>query len=104
MIHPDIQSRMADLVRLCIEHQVIRLHVFGSGATGEFDSGGSDLDFLVEFRPLDPERHTEAYFGLLGELGELFSCDIDLVEMAGVRNRFVRESIEKHKVELYAAA
>ena len=61
---------------LCRRHQVCVLEVFGSAATGEFDPGQSDLDFLVDFLPLEPGHRAKAYFGLWFGLEDLFSARV----------------------------
>ena len=56
-------------------------------ATGKFEQGRSDLDFLVEFQPLTPVEHADAYFGLLLALEDMFRHPIDLVEEGASRTR-----------------
>jgi len=60
-----IEDNYESLKNLCEQYRVQRLEVFGSALTGEgFDSESSDLDFLVEFLPLQPGEHADCYFGL----------------------------------------
>lgn len=88
---------------LCREHRVRRLEVFGSAADGTFDPERSDLDFLVEYFPLAPGEHYEAYFGLLEDLQGLFGRKVDLVEAGAMRNPyFIRRVNESCKL-VYAA-
>ena len=47
-----ISERAAELEKLCVQHHVQRLDLFGSAVTGDHRQGASDLDFLVEFQPL----------------------------------------------------
>jgi predicted nucleotidyltransferase len=99
-----IEEHREDLRRLCGQFSVSQLDVFGSAAVGErFDPASSDLDFLVEFRPMDPVHHARAYFGLLRALGELFGREVDLVEVKAVTNPYLLESIEKGRRRIYAA-
>lgn len=104
MVHPLVQARRDDLERLCAEHHVRRLAVFGSATTSGFDRDRSDLDFLVEFEALEPEQHADAYFGLLNSLEALFDRSVDLVEPEGVRNPYVQAAIDRTQVQIYAAA
>jgi uncharacterized protein len=46
-----IEDHLEEIVALCREYGVARLEVFGSAATGAFDPGRSDVDFLVEYAP-----------------------------------------------------
>jgi len=84
---------------LCRKHHVRRLDVFGSSADGTFDPARSDLDFLVEYFPLSPAEHYEAYSGLWEDLQALFARNIDLVEAKGLRNPyFIRAVSESRKL------
>ena len=47
-----VSERAANLEHLCLRYNVERLAPFGSTASGSRGKGASDLDFLVEFRPL----------------------------------------------------
>ena len=100
----DIALRREELQELCRRFHVRRLDVFGSAARSEgFDPARSDLDFLVEFEPLQPGAYVDAYFGLKEGLEELFGRPADLVSAASIRNRYFRASVERTKAPLYAA-
>ena len=99
-----IEENYESLKRLCKQYRVKRFEVFGSALTGEgFDPENSDLDFLVEFLPLQPGEHADAYFGLLEALQDLFRRSIDLVETKAIRNPYFLESINQNRKEIYAA-
>ncbi len=99
-----IEENYESLKRLCKQYRVKRFEVFGSALTGEgFDPENSDLDFLVEFLPLQPGEHADAYFGLLEALQDLFCRSIDLVETKAIRNPYFLESINQNRKEIYAA-
>ena len=75
-----IEDNYESLKRFCEQYRVQRLELFGSALTGDgFDSEKSDLDFLVEFLPLQPGEHADSYFGLLEALQDLFNRHVDLV-------------------------
>ena len=100
----DIALHREELQELCRRFHVRRLDVFGSAARGEgFDPARSDLDFLVEFEPLQPGAYVDAYFGLKEGLEQLFGRPADLVSAASIRNRYFRQSVERTKALLYAA-
>jgi predicted nucleotidyltransferase len=98
-----IEDKRDDLIRLCAKYRVRRLEIFGSALTSRFDPRTSDLDFLVEFLPLQPGEYADAYFGLLEALRELFQRDVDLVITGAIRNRYFLESINRSRAVLYAA-
>ncbi|MHB8141543.1 MAG: nucleotidyltransferase family protein [Vulcanimicrobiaceae bacterium] len=99
----EIEQRRAELEVLCRRFRVRRLDVFGSAAAGEFRSGESDLDFLVEFEPSAGPGYADRYFGLLESLEALFGRPVDLVVASAINNPYFRESVARSKVVLYAA-
>lgn len=95
-----IEARKYELAELCERYRVVRLALFGSALREDFDSGSSDLDFVVEFEPMSPSEHAEAYFGLLEDLESLFERKVDLVEVGTVRNPYLRQEIEERQEAL----
>ncbi|MGB4780712.1 nucleotidyltransferase family protein, partial [Candidatus Methylomirabilis sp.] len=75
----------------------------GSALRDDFRLGESDVDLLVEFRPMDPFALVDAYFGLLDELRELLVTDVDLVMSDAIKNRYIAANVERTKQALYAA-
>ena len=98
-----IQQHRSKLEELCRRHQVRVLELFGSAADGTFDPKESDLDFLVDFLPLEPVQHARSYFGLLFDLEDMFHRKIDLVETGAVENPYFLKTINKNRTLLYAA-
>lgn len=90
-MNPLVSDRRDQIVALCERHSVRRLAVFGSAVRDDFDLD-SDVDFLVEFQPMDPHPHADAYFGLLADLESLLGRPVDLVESAALRNPYRREN------------
>jgi len=99
---PEIEQRRAQLEALCRRFGVRRLELFGSAATGVYQSGASDLDFLVEFAPPIGPGYADRYFGLLEALEALFGRPVDLVVASAIKNPYFRESVEKTRELLYA--
>ena len=99
-----IEENYISLENLFKKYRVKRFEIFGSALTGQgFDAENSDLDFLVEFLPLQPGKHAHAYFGFLEVLQDLCRCSIDLVETKAIRNPYFLESINQNRKEIYAA-
>jgi predicted nucleotidyltransferase len=99
-----IEEHHSELVRLCEKYRVRKLEVFGSTATGEgFDPQTSDLDFLVEYQPLESDGYASADFGLLEELQKLFDCPVDLVMTRAIRNKYFLRGIASSRTTVYAA-
>ena len=99
-----VEQNRDTLRRLCERCRVKRLELFGSAAAGgSYDRQGSDLDFLVEFLPLEPGTHADAYFGLLAALEDLFERPVDLVMTPAIRNPYFLESVNRTRTMIYAA-
>lgn len=98
-----IEKHLEQVRALCRRYKVRRLEVFGSATGGQFDAASSDMDFLVEFGPLQEGEYADSYFGLLEELGELFGRKVDLVMTRAIKNPYFLEQIEKDREVLYAA-
>ena len=98
-----IGEKVSELRRLCSQHRVRRLELFGSAARDDFDAGRSDLDFVVEFEDMPPADYGDAYFGLLAALEDLFGRPVDLVVLSAVRNPYMRDAIDESRILLYAA-
>ncbi len=93
------------LPTLCRRFHVRRLYLFGSAATGRnFDPARSDLDFLVDFKPLTPAEYTDAYFGLREALEELSGRPIDLVTEPALENPYLRRQVEAERRLLFQAS
>ncbi len=100
---PLIQERRPQTAEVCRRRRVRRLDVFGSAAGGDFDPTSSDLDFLVEFLPLQRGQHAEAFFGLMEDLEALLGRRVDLVVERAISNRFFRQAVEQTRETVYAA-
>ena len=103
MIVKLVEKERTTLAELCQRHRVRRLEVFGSAADGTFKPESSDLDFLVEFYPLGPGEHYEAFFGLWEDLKALFSRKVDLVEPGAMRNPYFIRRVNESRKLIYAA-
>ena len=99
-----IADRLDAITELARKHGVLRLFLFGSALTDEFDPQRSDVDFLVEFQPKAPSDYADSYFGLLEDLQRLLGLPVDLIELGPIRNPYFREEIERTRLQLYDAA
>ena len=98
-----VERKGAELKLLCERFRVKRLELFGSATRADFDVETSDVDFLVEFLPLQPGEYADAYFGLLEGLQDLFDRRVDLLMPGAVKNPYFLEAINKTRRVLYAA-
>ena len=98
-----VAARHSELAKLCREFHILRLELFGSALSTAFDSEHSDLDFLVEFEPLEPSDYATAFFGFKEALERLFARPVDLVVASAIRNPYFRRSVDESNALLYAA-
>ena len=99
-----VTRRLDDVVAACVRHHVQRLSLFGSATGDRFRPGESDIDFVVEFQPLEPGHYAEAYFGLIEDLEGIFGAEIDLIERSAIRNPYFLEAVEGSEIQLFDAA
>jgi predicted nucleotidyltransferase len=99
-----VQEKLKEMVDLCKNRGVRRLALFGSAATDSFDRFSSDLDLIVEFKPMSPVQHADNYFGLMEDLQQLFDVPVDLIESEPIRNPFFRKAVAETQEVLYEAA
>jgi predicted nucleotidyltransferase len=98
---PLIDQRRAEISRICEEHHVRKLEVFGSAARGtDFDPAKSDADFLIEFERQTKKR-LQAYFQVKEALERLLQRSVDLVESGALKNPFVIASINRSRETIY---
>ncbi len=103
-MHSVVSSKKEELVELCQQFGVARLEVFGSASTDTFDSGSSDVDFLVEFLPdqgLGPWM--AHYFHLRSALQNCLGCKVDLVMPQAMTNPYFIREVNRTRRLLYAA-
>jgi predicted nucleotidyltransferase len=97
------QPQLDAIAAACRRHHVARLHAFGSVLRSDFRPGESDIDFLVEFQPLDASTLYRTYFTLLNDLRRGLASRVDLVMVDAVRNPTIKKAIDASKEEIYAA-
>jgi uncharacterized protein len=102
-MHPIVAEKRQEIEDLCRRYHVRRLELFGSATGGRFNPAQSDVDFLVQFDPLEGRAYLDAYFGLLVALESLFGRHVDLLSNPTIRNPYLRESIEQSRQLIYAA-
>ena len=96
-----LDDRREAIRAACERFRVARLDVFGSVLRDDFEPGHSDVDLLVDFEPMSPLEKPDAYFGLLDELRAILGADVDLVMVGALKNRYVREDVDRTKRVLF---
>ena len=98
-----IEQHREQITELCRKYGVKRLELFGSAASGEFDSASSDVDFFYEFDRDDAKGIADRFFGLIEDLEALLGRKVDLVSAKDAKNPYFLEVANRHRVTLYAA-
>lgn len=95
-----IEQNIDNLNDLCKRYHVDKLYLFGSIAKNNY-SENSDIDFLVKFSGVDPLNYFDNYFDFKENLENLFSMDVDLVEIQTIKNPILKRSIDRDKIIIY---
>jgi uncharacterized protein len=102
LLHREFEAKRSALAALCETHGVKSLDLFGSGATDDWNPNESDLDFVVSFRPEPGPGIADRYLGLAEDLEKLFGRPVDLLTSGGIRNPYLRRSIDATRARVYA--
>lgn len=103
LAQPLLENRDA-IERLCRQHGVERLEVFGSAADGRFDAQRSDFDFIVTFAPEARRVMSDHYFALADGLQSLLGRRVDLLTDQPIRNPHLRRAVDASRRSLYVRA
>lgn len=96
---PALIAEHADAIdRLCRDHNVRRLEVFGSAVTGQWDPQRSDLDFIVDF---EGTVGLKALVHLQESLVQIFGRKVDLITDHEYDNPYFRRSVEASRTHLW---
>ncbi len=74
--------------------------MFGSVLTENFNSD-SDIDFLVEFFPVNSKEYADNYYDLKFSLEHVLNRKIDLLEEIAIKNPYFLQSIQNKKQIVY---
>ncbi len=101
---PMIAEHLEAIRALCREYGVLRLEVFGSVCTPEFDPERSDIDFLVEYpEGYDYGPWLARLFDLEEALAHVIGRKVDVVMPGALRNKWFRREADKTRVVVYDA-
>ena len=95
-----VEQNISQISKLLEQHHVENMYLFGSALKGNV-SPTSDIDFLVNFGPVELENYFDNYIGLKSSLEQLFNRSVDLVEEKTVKNPVLRRSIDRNKKLIY---
>ena len=100
MVEPILQQHLSQIRTLLIQHGVQSAYAFGSAVKGPF-TDKSDVDFIISFpSDMDYVAYADNYFSLLYALQRLLQKEVDLVTEKTLKNPYLLQSINQHKVQL----
>jgi len=95
-----VEQNLSNVSELCKLHNVKDMYLFGSVLTEQFSSD-SDVDFLVNFKPIDLFQYFDNYMELKEKLEHLLKRPVDLLEEQTIQNPVLRRSIDRNKKLIY---
>jgi uncharacterized protein len=97
-----VENKRDEIAALCKQFRIRRLEVFGSAATGAFDTATSDIDFVVDLGDYE-QGVARRYFRFAEALEALLGRDVDLITEAQITNPYFRESVNSSREIVYEA-
>jgi uncharacterized protein len=95
-----IDAHRDSLFKLCDQHKVKELYLFGSILTERFQDS-SDIDMLIQFYQVDLLDYFDNYMDFKEQLEQLFNRPVDLVENQAIRNPIFRRVVDREKQLIY---
>jgi uncharacterized protein len=90
--------------RLCRRYGVVRLDLFGSAATGEFDPVRSDFDFVADFADPTPTlEYADRVLEFSDALEQLLGRPVDVITVAALRHSRFAQAIAASRMPVYDA-
>ena len=96
-----IEAHRTEINALCRQYGVLRLDLFGSVATGNFDPAASDLDFVATFADTWKPGYADRYLSFAEALEALFGRPVDVVSERSIRNPYFRQAVEASRQPIY---
>lgn len=95
-----VQKYLPQIKQLMQRYGVQRAYAFGSAVKNTMKED-SDVDFIISFpEDMDYETYGNNYFALLYSLQDLLKKDVDLVTEKTLKNPYLLQSINQHKVQI----
>ncbi|MGZ3755626.1 MAG: nucleotidyltransferase family protein [Mucilaginibacter sp.] len=95
-----LENYLQDIKALCAQHKVKHLYAFGSVLTDKFNSK-SDVDFMVDFEPVEIEQYADNYYSLKFSLEDILNRPVDLLEEKAVKNPYFKQVVDSHRQLIY---
>lgn len=96
----ELDKYMNEISTLCAAYKVRNLYAFGSVLANKLNKK-SDVDFLVNFEPIDIDQYADNYYELKFSLQKIFNRRIDLLEEKAIKNPYLLQAINTQKRLVY---
>ncbi len=97
----ELEKYSAAINELCAKHRVKHLYAFGSVLTDKFNAK-SDVDFIVDFEPVDLLSYADNYFDFKFSLQDILHRPVDLLEEKAISNPYFKAAVTNQRKLLYA--
>jgi predicted nucleotidyltransferase len=95
----DYSEEIADL---CKRHNVKYLGLHGSSYDQEnIGAEDPDINFLVEFFPMETEQYSTRYFGLEKDLQDLFGPQAGILDIGDIKLPELLRMLTRRKTDIY---
>jgi len=95
-----LEKYLQTIEELCAQHKVKHLYAFGSVLTEKFNPK-SDVDFMVDFEPVEIEQYADNYYSLKFSLEEMFDRPVDLLEESAIKNPYFKQVVDAQRQLIY---
>jgi len=93
-----------EIANLCKKHNVKYLGLHGSSYDQEnISTEDREINFLVEFFPMELKQYAKCYFALEKELGDLFGCNAGILDIGDISPPDLLRRLTKRKTDIYKA-
>jgi predicted nucleotidyltransferase len=94
-----------EIANLCRQYNVKYLGLHGSSYDQEnAATEDAEINFLVEFFPMEPKQYGMCYFGLEKELQDMFGPHAGLCDLTGITHPDILRPLTKRKTDIYKAS
>lgn len=97
---PELEKYTDAIKQLCKSHKVRRLYAFGSILTDKYGAD-SDIDFIVDFEPVEISVYADNYYDFKFSLENIFSRPIDLLEEKSIKNPYFLQVVNNQRRLIY---
>lgn len=95
-----VGQNLPQIKQLMQRYGVEKAYLFGSAATGTMTED-SDIDFIIRFPDsMHYTTYADNYFALADALEALLNKEVELVTEKTLKNPYLLQSINRHKLQL----